>query len=447
MRGYFKQCFLWIGLMSAGSLAHAQNDATQLSLKDALDFTAKNNKQIQNAQLDVLIQKAQNAEVTAAAYPRVNGAGQYTDYIDPMRMFIPGDFMGQPGKFIPVQFTPKFSSSANISGSQILFDGSVLVALQARKTVVKMAEQAGKLTEIQIKYNVQKAYYSLVVAHKQFDILKSSLAFARTMANEVTTLHNAGYVEKIDLDRTNVQINNLVSDSMRIGNLLEVSEQLLKYQMGMDINAPIQLIDTNVDERVLQADALADANVNYNNRVDYLLSQTQLKANEYNLKRYKLAALPSLTANGQMGYNYGSNSLNSLFKAKYVWSSFVGLQLNVPIFNGFQRTNQVKQAKLNIMKIRNNIDFQKQTIDFETSSARTTLKNNLLQYKNEKRNIDLAASVLDLARRKYKEGVGSNLEVTQAQTDYLKAQSNYFNVVLNIISSEADLQKALGLIN
>jgi len=446
MSVFFKKR-IFLLLLTASLNVNAQEEMVDLSLADALEYTAKNNLQIKNSKLDVLIQIAKNAQVTATAYPKINGTGQFMDYIDPAKALIPGDFIQQPGTFIPIQFSPKYASTANINGSQILFDGSVLVALQARKTVVELAEQAGKLTEIEIKYNIQKAYYSLAIAHKQFEILKSSIAFARQIAGEQAIMQKEGFIEKIDVDRANVQVNNLVSDSLRTANLLTVSEQLLKYQMGMDINTPIRLTDTNFNNYILQANALSASQYEYYNRADYRLALTQLKANEYNLKRYRLAALPTLSAAGSMGYNYGSNNFRDIFVSKYIWSSYIALQLNVPIFNGFQRKNQVKEVKLDILKSQNDIELKKQTIAFETSSAQTTLKNNLLQFENEKRNVSLANNVLDLARRKYKEGVGSSLEVTQAQTEYLRAQGNYFNTMLNIITSETDLQKALGLIN
>ena len=447
MRGLQNKLVITLIFILSGWKSFSQDTLVSLSLKEAMDYAAANNNVIKNARLDVLIQEAKNAQVTASALPQVSGTGQFTDYIDPMKAFVPGDFIGQPGTFVPVQFSPIYSTSANINASQILFDGSVLVALQARKTVIELAEKAGKLTEIEIKYNVQKAYNSLVVAHKQFNILKSSLSYARQMAAELEIMRKEGFIEKIDVDRTNVQVNNLASDSIRTANLLLVSEKLMKYQMGMDINTPVVLTDTNLDNYLLEADALLDVETSYGQRVDYQLSLTQLKANEYNLKRYRLAGLPSLVANGSMGYNYGSDNFRDLFNRQYIWSSFVGLQLNVPIFKGFQRTNQIKEVKLDIEKSNNDIEYKKQTIDFETSSAKTSLQNYLLQFDNEKRNVDLAASVLDLARTKYKEGVGSNLEVSEAQTQFLQAQANYFTTMLNIINAEADLQKALGLIN
>lgn len=433
-----------IALMCCHHVATAQDSPRPLSLEEALDFAVKNNVAVKNAKLDVLIQEAQNAQVTANAYPRINGQAQGTVYIDPIQTFVPGDFIGQPGGFVPVQFTPKYAANAGIGGSQVLFDGTIFVALQARKTIVDLAKQNGKLTEEGIRYNVQKAYHSLVIAHKQFDILKTTLANARAMASDVHALREAGFTEKIDVDRTTVQINNLAADSMRIGNLLQVSEQLLKYQMGMEISQPVVLTDTAIDGHVLHASALVEQTVDYNQRTEYTLLQTQQKLNEFNLKRYRLAGYPSLTAIGNMGYNYATNTFKDLFNSPYIWSSFVTLQMNVPIFNGLMRRNQIREVRLNMLKTKNNIENFRLTMDFQTNTARTNLKNALLQAESQRRNVELAAGVLELARRKYKEGVGSNLEVTQAQADYLQAQNNYFNVLLNITNAEADLQQALG---
>ena len=132
--------------------------------------------------------------------------------------------------------------------------------------------------------------------------------------------------------------------------------------------------------------------------------------------------------------------------SNYAFYSMVGLQMNVPIYNGYLRHHQVTEAKLNIEKSKNNIEGMKQTIDFQVASSRTTLKNNMLQVQSQRRNMELANDVLELAQKKYKAGVGSNLEVTQAQSDLLRAQTNYFSALLDLINAQADLKKALGLL-
>lgn len=429
-------------------------DVTALSLQDAMDYAVKNNYTARNARLDVLIQQAKNAEITGMTLPQIRGEGKYTQYTDIPPQFFPAEFGAflnpgttvTPGTFIPVTLSPVYASGATFSGSQILFDGSVLVALQARKAVMTLAEQNAKLSEEDIRYNVQKAYYSFVIAQRQYNILKESLKNARELFSDLQAMKNAGFVEKIDVDRATVQVNNLATDSMRIGSLIEVSEQLLKFRMGMKIEQPISLTDTVVEDNLSTARTLLADDVNYANRTDYSLLQSQLRLNEYDLKRYKLSALPSLSLFGSAMFNYATNTFKDLVKREntYVFSSLWGLQLSVPITDGLQRRNRVKQARLNIEKTENNIENLKLGIDFQTAQSRTTLKNSLLTLESQRRNMDLGNTVLDLARRKYKEGVGSNIEVTQAQTELLQTQNNYFQALVDVINAQADLQKALG---
>jgi len=428
-------------------ISHAQDEPTPLSLDDAIKYAIRHNYTLKNARLDVGIQQAQNAQVTASAYPKINGKGEFDDFINPQTSFIPGEFFGGPaGSFYPVTFTPKFANSAGISGSQVLFDGSLLVALKARKAVMELAERKADVTDATVRYNVIKAYNSLVIAYRQFYILESSLQYARSIQHDIAVTRQAGFAEKIDVERVDVQVNNLASDSLRIANVLTVSEQMLKYNMGMNLDKPIVLTDTNIDEHRSHIMELLNEDADYNRVPEYNLSLSALKLNEYNVRRYKLAALPSLAAFGNVGYNYSSNDFYRLFQDRYAFSSLVGLQLTVPIFNGFLRVNQLKEAKLNVLKSKNDIANAKLGIDFQANTARTTLKNNLLQAESQKRNLALANDVLDLAQKKYKAGVGSNMEVTQAQTDQLRAQTNYFSAELDVINAEADLQKALGLL-
>ena len=442
-----------ISLLFITTIATAQ-EVTRLSLKDCMDYALKHNYNIKNAQIDVLIQDAQNKETLSAAYPHINGKAEFDDFYVPQQTFIdastfafPGTQVAPKGTIEAFQFTLPYAASAGITTSQVIFDGSVLIALKARNTVMELARNNSKVTEENIRYNIYKAYNSLVIAYRQYDIIKQSLVYARSLEHDVPVTKENGCAEKIDVERTSVQVNNLATDSIRINNMLTVSEQVLKYQMGMNINEPIILTDTMTEDRKQEAVQLLNEQEEYERVPEYSVLTTSLKLNEFNLQRYKLAALPTLNGFWAYGANYGGEEAEKLFIFNRYWSSStLGLQLNVPIFNGFMRTNQVTEAKLNIEKTRNNIEYLKQTIDFQAAQSRTTLKNAILETQSQHRNLDLANDVLDLAQRKYKAGVGSNLEVTQAQTDQLSAQTNYFNALLDIINAEADLKKALGLL-
>jgi len=434
------------GIILSASAARAQQPV-QLSLKDCMDYAIKHNYSIKNAQLDVQIQHAQNNETVAGAYPHINGKAELDDYLNPQKNFIDGSYFGAPGQVIGLPFSLNYAGLASISGSQLLFDGSVFIALKARNSAMELARQSGQVTEETVRYNVYKAYNSLVIAYRQYDIIKSSLSYARSLEHDITITQQNGFAEKIDVERTKVQVLNLATDSVKVGNLLTVSEQMLKYQMGMDLGKEIILTDTVVDNRKQEALSLLSTEEQYDRVPEYNVLNTTLILNQYNLKRYQLTAIPTLNAFGAMGYNYGANKLENVMSfSNYAFNSVVGLQLNVPIFNGFMRTNQVSEAKLNIEKSKNNIENMKQTIDFHAAQSKTALKNAILEVQSQRGNMELSADVLDLAQKKYKAGVGSNLEVNQAQTDHLQAQNNYFSALLDVINAEADLKKALGLL-
>ena len=434
----------------AASVTYAQDAATKMSLQDCMDYAMKHNYTVKNAQLDILIQKAQNDQTLALAYPNISGKAELDNFPKPQSQFIDYHSFNPSvpeGTISPVAFSLHYASSASLSASQILFDGSVAIAVQARNALMEFSRQNGKVTEASVRYNVFKSYYSIIVAYHQLDILKRSLVYARSLEAELVKTRESGFVEKIEVERTSVQVNNLATDSMRVANLATLTEQVLKFQMGMDINTPISLTDNNLDQHTESSMKLLSEEESYSRVPEYTLSTSALTLNQYNLKRYRSAGLPSLIAIGSYGTNYGENDFGKVFGFRHYESySLVGLQLNVPIFGGFKRTNQVKETQFNVEKAKNNIENLKLVLDFQTTQSKTSLKNALLQLQSQKRNVALAEDVLDLSQKKYKAGVGSNQEVTQAQTEQLKAQNNYFSTLLDIINAEADLKKALGLL-
>lgn len=436
---------LFVALLMLGVGTAQAQSPRPLSLEEAKELVIRQSPVVKNARLDLAIQEAKNAEITGLALPQIGVEGRYTDYLDPMQTFVPGEFFGgPPGSFAPVTFTPKFNTTAAVNASQILFDGSVLVALQARQAVMNLAENQVQLTEEEMRYQVQRAYHSLVITHKQFDLMKDALATARTIYRDARAIYEVGLSEKIELERSEVQINNIVSDSMKIGALIEINERLFKHTLGLDPDLPIQLVDTAVASGLEEVRAQLLASAPIENRSDYQLSLSLLRLNEYDLKRHRLSAMPTLAAFLNGNYSYASSNFDQLFGVQYIFTSFYGLQISFPLFDGWQRRSRIKQAKLAIEKTENDLAHLRQGIKAEVKNARSQLKNSLLELENQKRNLELSESVLDLAHRKYKEGVGSNMEVSLAQNELLGVQNAYFQAMLSVYSAGADLQKALG---
>ncbi|MCK7557945.1 TolC family protein [Chitinophaga sedimenti] len=246
--------------------------------------------------------------------------------------------------------------------------------------------------------------------------------------------------EKLDVDRLTVQVTNLRTEERKLANSIDVTIATLKYQIGMPLKQQIILTDTLDVNQVKNIGE--DGSFTYNNRIEFQMLDAQKRANEYDLKRYKLAHLPTLAAFANAGASRQSNTFN-YFKSE-MWYGYVawGLNLNVPIFNGNQRRRQTDQAFLRLEKSEVDLDNIRQVIDMERETSAITFKNNVLTLDAQDQNMHLAQDVLESTRIKYREGVGSSIEMITAENDLLTAQSNYFAALYEAIKAKIAYLKA-----
>ncbi|WP_143310786.1 TolC family protein [Chitinophaga vietnamensis] len=439
---------LTVWLLSLATLTRAQQavsaEPVRLSAREAVDYALANQATVRTAKLDELIQLAKNKEVSGMALPAVNGTGQYQyNPIIQKQMFNMRNFGLPKDSFTVVSFQLPHNLVGEVRLTQTLFDPSVLVALQARKTLEELVKQNVKKSEIDVKTDVYKAYYNVLSARKALSILNDNLATLGKLLSDTKETYKNGLVEKLDVDRLVVQYTNLQTEQTKLNNLVELGLAALKYQMGMPIKQPITLTDTLSTAQVV-ADVLDTDNFDYSQRIEYKLLQTQKKANEYDLKRYKMKGLPSLQLFAATGALRGSSQFD--YFQNQMWYGYVntGLNLSVPIFTGFQRRRQVDQAFLAVKKNEVAIETLKLAIDLEREQSSSTFRNNVLTLQSQEKNMNLAQDVYNTTRIKYREGVGSSLEMTTAENDLLTAQNNYFTALFNAIVAKIDLLKAYG---
>jgi outer membrane protein TolC len=244
--------------------------------------------------------------------------------------------------------------------------------------------------------------------------------------------------------RLTVQKNNLLTEKTKIDNLIEVSYYLLKFQMGMPLSNKISLRDKLNDEAIKGDLLLANA-VDYDQRTEMQLLKTGIELNKLDYKRYDKSWLPSIAGVGSFGYSTQTKRIKEFFTLPYFPTGALGLSVNMPIYGGGQRKAKMKQAELKIQQNEYDITNFRQVMDFEVSNARTAMKNSILSLDNQKANITLAEKVYDIAQKKYKEGLGTNIEIIQAQTALKEAQTNYFNSLYDAMIAKIDLRKALGI--
>jgi outer membrane protein TolC len=442
----YKYLALVICLSFATSVRAQQSDtAANFSLKQAIDYSQTHQNSILNARIDEDIAKNTVKQTIGIGLPQISGNANFQDFIKVPTTLLPGEIFGQPGIQVPVKFGVKYQSSAGLEINQLLFDGSYLVGLQASRTFKELSNKNLKRTRIETAVAVTKAYYSVLVSNEQLDLLDVNLERLRKSRNDTEAMFKNGFVEKIDVDRLTVLNNNLETERENVIRLLALNVNLLKFQMGMTISSQLTLTDSisglQSDHTVSASDTSA-----YQNRIEYSLLQTQKKLNEFDLKRYKSQFLPSLSAFGSTSQSFQANKFSQLYDRNFP-ATVVGLRLSVPIVSGGIKLYQVRNAKLLILKTKNDLVNLQNGINLEVEQSRTTYLNGLKSLDNQKRNMELAQEVLRVTKIKYEEGVGSSIEVTTAETSLKETQNNYINALYDLLINKVNMDKALGKIN
>ena len=445
----FKYFIILIGLIAALPSWAQQADSISynLSLKEAIDYAQIHQSAILNARLDQEIAKNTVRQTIGIGLPQISGNANFQDFIKVPTNLLPGEFFGQPGTQVPVQFGVKYQSLVGLDLNQLIFDGSYIVGLQAAKTYKELSNKNLQRNRIETAVAVSKAYYSVLVSNAQLQLLDANISRLKKSLNDTEALFKNGFVEKIDVDRLKVLNNNLETERENVIGLLALNVNLLKFQMGMPIQVPLTLSDTIDSLQGLEQTALTtvvDTNA-YQTRIEYSLLETQKRVNQFDLRRYKSQYLPSLSAFANSSQSFQSNSFSMLFNQNFP-STVVGLRLSVPLISGGQKLYQVRNARLQVQKTDNDLVNLRNGINLEISQAQTTYLNGVRSLDNQNRNMELATEVLRVSKIKYEQGVGSSLEVTTAETSLKEAQNNYITALYDLLINKINLDRASGKI-
>jgi len=461
---YRKAKLTGIILLLVNSFAMAQT-RNEFTAKQAVDYGLKNAVQVKNALLDIKIQQQVNREITAAAYPQLNGSVNTTHFFNIAVQTLPnfispsvyqvlkdqgvkdgsGNVITSPaGGFgnINAQFGVPWSASGGLDVSQLLFDGQVFVGLQARKSAIELSTKYAEVTAEQIKANIYKIYYQLVVGSSQLTSLQANIERFEKLLRDTKEIYKNGFAEKLDINKVVVQLNNLKTEKEKVLQQLEAGNAGLKFLMNMPQKEVLVLTDFLTDE-VLKSNIL-DETYNYNDRKEIQLLTVASKLNAYNIKRYNLSRIPTIAAFGSYYKNANRQTFNFFNKGEWFTSSLIGLKISVPIFDGFARRARIENAKLTLEKSNNNLQQGKESMDNDVVQARIKMKSAILTADDQKQNIQLAEDVFNTTRKKYDQGLGSNQEIYNAQTELKVAQTNYFSALYDAITAKIDYLKAVG---
>jgi len=431
-----------VGVLSAQS---AIKPIHEFKLDDCVMYAQKNNVQVKNALLSIDAQLQTNREVQAAALPSIGTSTTINDYVKLPIQLLPAQFFGgAAGTFIPVKFGTQYNMNYGANFQQILFDGQVFIGLQARATSLEMQKRNAALTEEGVKANIYKIYYQLSASKTQLNILDANIERLKKLAHDAEIMYKNGFAEKLDVDKVNVQLNNLQTEKLKANNSVAIGYMGLKMLMGMPVNDSLVLTET-INEDALSTDVLSDAVAQYDIRKDYKYLTSVRKLNEYNVKRYELSTLPTIVLNGAVQKNAQRTKFD-FFSGSGSWFETQMLSLNVsfPLFRGGANAARIKRTKIELKQIDNQLEAMKNNIDNEVNQAKLNYMSSVATMQFQKKNMQLAETVYAQTKKKFETGTGSNTEISAAQADLVSAQNNYMNALYTSLISKVDLLKATG---
>ena len=328
--------------------------------------------------------------------------------------------------------------------TQAVFNRDVLLASHTADDVRKQVRQTTVSNKIDITVNVSKAFYDVLLTQKQIDLDNETLSRLERSFKNAYDQYTGGIVDKIDYKRATIALNNAKAQKRQDEESLEAKYANLRNQMGYPVNKPLDLL---YDSAQLVRDVLIDTStgINYDNRIEYQLLQTQKRLQASNLTYYKWGYLPVVGLFGNYNANFLNDDFGKLYNTNYP-NSFAGISLAFPIFQGGKRVQQIRQAALQVKRVDYDIIALKNNISTAYTQALASYKSALSYYNILKDNLDIATDVYNTIQLQYKEGVKTYLDVIFAETDLRSAQVNYTNALYQVLSSKVDVQKELGSI-
>lgn len=428
-----------------GGIIKAQNSdgKLKLSLKEAQEYAIQNNKMMISSRMEVEASKVAVWETISNALPQITASGSFTDNLKLMTTLLPGEFFGEPaGTKVPITFGSQYNTGASIQASLLLFNAPLYIGIETTKLANKLSEKNLAKTELDTKESVSTAYYLILVAERSLEILNGNIANLNETLKSTRSMYSAGMAESTDVDQMVSNVSMVENTRSSMQRSIELNYNLLRFQLGVTAETQIILTESLDDlTSEINIEALLSQQFDHKQNLNYILIEGQEKLSSLALKSQKALVMPTLAG----FYSYGINGMgDKISSQQWFQNSMTGLQLSIPIFGSGQKYSQIKKAAINFEKAKTTKEMVTEQLLLQEKQLRYNLVSANLNYKSQKDNVEVSKRVYASTENKFKQGMASSLELTQANSLYLQAENNYVSALMNLLQTKLALDKLLN---
>lgn len=430
---------LLIASFSFFMIGNVEAQSQGMSLKSCIEYALVNSPTLKIYENQVLIAGAQNKEGLSGYLPQVNGSISFDDNFKRQTTIIPaGAFSPDP---LLVQFGNQYAGTVSGQVDQVIYNQSLINSIQASKVNVQLTEYQKEQNEVDVIYNTASAYYQVLILEEQLILIQTNEETIGELLKVQQLKYDKGALQQSALNRIKVNYNNIVSQEKQVQMQLKMALENLKNIIGM---SPDQTISIQNEVEVDNSVELPEQfELQVQNMVDYKILETNIQLQEFDLRSKRAQYLPTVGMYARYGANAFGNDLNTTFDNWFDFGS-VGLKINVPIFSGLSKYQQVKQSSLNLENMRQNLELNSRIYALNLKNAQTQLNSSYLTLLSNRENLDLSESVYSETQLQYEKGQASLSDLLNADYARKEAQSNYINSMLNYYIARIDIEKSKG---
>lgn len=440
---------LFVALFVHGHICLFGQATDVFSLSESIQYANENSSVVKTSNLQIESAKAQVLEYKSIGIPKANIGVDYNYYLQLPTQLIPADAFLLPGmpppqdKYLEAQFGTKNNLNLSFNLNTLIFDGSYFVGLRAANGLLRLTRKQAEYEQYEIKDQITKAYLAVLLVEESNLIIDRNINNLLSLFEETNALWQNGLVERLDVDRLSLSLSNLNQEKEILQRQLDLAKTALKFQMNYPLDANITLSDSLESLLVSITDRSADG-LDINNRLEKQIMDQNLYLNELNTKRFKAGYVPTLRAFALHQQTLQRDDLFDGDAPGFFPATILGVQLNVPVFDGMEKTAKIRKSKIDEELIKIQISDFERSVELQVRNAKTNLSNAKARLATQKENETLAQKILNTTMIKYKEGVGSSLEISQAEQELYRTQSAKITALYELIVAKTELEKALG---
>jgi outer membrane protein len=405
-------------------------------MEQAVKMAHEKNTSVLNSKLDLQISERKIKETIAIGLPQLSFKSAYT-FLPVVPTIVFGDDPNAP----PIELGVKHNLTSDLTASQLIFNGSYIVGLQATKVLNNLALQNNEKTLLDVNESVISTYQMIQLSEESIDILKQNLDNVLKTQFEISEMYKQGFMEKTDVDQLEVTANVLRNTINQVNSNLEMAYRLLKIQIGIDEIVPVVVSDSteSYESLILQSSQLIGEQFVLTNNVDYKLVETSKKLAELDVKNQRSGYLPVIS-----GFYNRTHKMNSP-AFDFTPKDLFGVNLNLPIFTSGQRKFLIDQKELEVEKRENTRLFVSSSLIMQANQLKSDVAVKAEKYTHQKQSKELTDEIYQRTLEKYKQGMVTSLDLANTQNQYLNNLTNYYQFMFDLQGAITKLEKLFNI--